>query len=81
MFSHSMRSPGFVSIVSLLPGQEAVRTKDVRDTARTGPSSMPQMREYLKNQDVDVRLEAVKQIIEFGSIQPALDRSDPGHRG
>ncbi|MCL4403043.1 MAG: HEAT repeat domain-containing protein, partial [Acidobacteria bacterium] len=47
----------------------AVRTKDVRDAAKDGPNSIPKLQEYLKNPDLDIRLEAVKQIVEVGSAR------------
>src|SRR5581483_8781606 len=61
--------------VSLLAGQQTVRPKDVRETAKAGSSALPQLQEYLKNPDRDVRVEAVKQIIEIGpprSLDPLI---------
>ncbi len=50
-----------------LAAQQSVRPKDVRETAREGPGALPKLREYLKNPDVEVRTEAVKQIVEMNS--------------
>ncbi|HWQ56781.1 MAG TPA: HEAT repeat domain-containing protein [Bryobacteraceae bacterium] len=52
--------------IALLPAQEAVRTKDVRETAKGGANSIPQLQQYMKNPDIEIRLEAVKQIVEVG---------------
>jgi HEAT repeat protein len=56
--------------------QQGVRPKDVREAAKAGPSAMPKLQEYLKDPNVDVRLEAVKQITEIGpprSLDPLLE--------
>lgn len=52
--------------IALLPAQEAVRTKDVRETAKGGANSIPHLQQYLKYPDIEIRLEAVKQIVEIG---------------
>jgi HEAT repeat protein len=55
--------------------QQNVRPKDVRQTAKSGPSAIPRLQEYLKDPSVDVRVEAVKQIIEIGpprSLDPLI---------
>jgi HEAT repeat protein len=49
--------------------QEVVRPKDVRETAKAGPTAIPKLADYLKNSDRDVRLEAVKQINEIGTAR------------
>jgi HEAT repeat protein len=49
--------------------QSVVRPKDVRDTAKAGSSAIPQLAEYLKSPDREVRLEAVKQIGEVGTVR------------
>jgi HEAT repeat protein len=49
--------------------QQLVRPKDVRETAKTGAAAIPTLAGYLKNQDRDVRLEAVKQIAEIGTAR------------
>ena len=61
--------------VALLAGQQTTRPKDVREIAKAGSSAIPQLQELLKNQDRDVRIEAVKQIIEIGpprSLDPLI---------
>ena len=56
--------------VSVLPAQEPAketRPKDVRDIAKGGSTAIPRLQEFLKNPNVDVRVEAVKQITEIGT--------------
>jgi HEAT repeat protein len=48
------------------------RPKDVREAAKAGSSSIPKLQEYLKDSNLDVRIEAVKQITEIGT-QRSLD--------
>ena len=60
------------ALLSPLAGQEATRPKDVREVAKGGVSAMPRLREFLKNPDLEVRLETVKQIVEIGT-QHSLD--------
>jgi len=55
--------------------QQSVRPKDVRAAAKAGSSAIPKLQEFLKDPDVDVRVEAVKQITEIGpprSLDPLL---------
>lgn len=59
-------------VLSPLLAQEAVRAKDVREVAKAGTSAIPKLREYLKNRDLEVRVEAVKQLVEIGT-QHSLD--------
>jgi HEAT repeat protein len=49
--------------------QDVVRPKDVREAAKAGSSAIPKLAEYLKNQDRDVRSEAVKQLGEIGTAR------------
>jgi HEAT repeat protein len=49
--------------------QGVARPKDVREVAKAGSSAIPKLAEYLKNSDRDVRLEAVKQIAEIGTVR------------
>ncbi len=61
--------------VTFLAGQTVTRPKDVREIAKAGSSALPQLQELLKNPDRDVRIEAVKQIIEIGpprSLDPLI---------
>jgi len=53
----------------LVVAQDVVRPKDVREAAKAGSSAIPKLAEYLKNPDREVRLEAVKQIGEIGTVR------------
>ena len=56
-------------------GQQAARPKDVREAAKAGSSAIPRLTQYLKDPSVDVRAEAVKQIVEIGpprSLEPLV---------
>src|SRR5580700_9822328 len=57
------------STIFLAVAQNVVRPKDVRDAAKVGSSALPKLTEYLKNPDREVRLEAVKQIAEIGTVR------------
>src|ERR1700683_4954153 len=57
------------STISLAVAQNVVRPKDVRDAAKAGSSAIPKLAEYLQNPDREVRLEAVKQIAEIGTVR------------
>jgi HEAT repeat protein len=59
----------FFSAVPGAVAQDAARPKDVRETAKAGPTAIPKLADYLKNSDHDVRLEAVKQIGEIGTVR------------
>jgi HEAT repeat protein len=55
--------------------QEAMRPKDVRELGKGGQTAIPKLQELLKNPDTEIRLEAVKQIVEIGSqhsVDPLL---------
>jgi HEAT repeat protein len=52
--------------------QESLRPKDVREMAKGGVNAIPKLAALLKNSDLDIRLEAVKQICEIGT-QYSLD--------
>jgi HEAT repeat protein len=58
-----------VSSILCAAAQTVVRPKDVRDAAKVGSSALPTLTEYLKNPDREVRLEAVKQIGEIGTVR------------
>lgn len=62
-----------IPLVFAVSGQETVRPRDVREAARGGSASAPKLRQFLKNPDLEVRVEAVKQLIELGSVPAALD--------
>src|SRR6266567_5869416 len=62
-------------LVLLLCGSVAAqvtRPKEVREIAKGGSSALPQLQALLKNQDLDIRIEAVKSIVEIGT-QRSLD--------
>src|SRR5208282_6378831 len=66
-----------LAAIAVVPvaGQQAARPKDVREAAKAGSSAIPRLTEYLKDRSVDVRAEAVKQIIEIGpprSLDPLV---------
>ncbi len=66
----------FYQLSSAAAQQPVVRPKDVREAAKAGASSIPKLAGYLKTQDRDVRLEAVKQIAELGtgrSLDPLVE--------
>src|SRR5579871_659601 len=52
--------------------QNAQRPKDVREMAKGGANAIPQLAALLTSADVEIRLEAVKQIAEIGT-QYSLD--------
>jgi HEAT repeat protein len=54
------------------PAQPPTRPKDVRELAKAGQPAIPKLQELLKDPDKEVRLEAVKQLVEIGS-QHSLD--------
>ena len=56
-------------LVFCAAAQDVVRPKDVRETAKAGPSAIPTLAGYLKNQDREVRSEAVKQLGEIGTAR------------
>ena len=57
-----------LACAALLPAQ-AVRPKDVREIAKGGSSALPRLQELLKDPSTDVRIEAVKQITEIGTMR------------
>jgi HEAT repeat protein len=61
----------FIFLLSLpaLAQQPIVRPKDVREAAKAGAAAIPALAGYITNQDRDVRLEAVKQIAEIGTVR------------
>lgn len=70
-----MRLFAALLLVLSASAQQGVRPKDVRETAKAGSNAIPKLQEYLKDPSVDVRLEAVKQIIDIGpprSLDPLL---------
>ena len=51
---------------------QVTRPKDVRELAKGGSNAIPQLQALLKNQDLDIRVEAVKAIVDIGT-QRSLD--------
>ena len=49
-----------------------VRPKDVREIAKAGSVSLPRLGELLKHPDTSIRVEAVRQITDIGTL-PSLD--------
>jgi HEAT repeat protein len=70
------RASCFALVISFcgtcMMGQEALRPKDVREMGKGGVSAMPKLAALLTNADLNIRLEAVKQISEIGT-QYSLD--------
>jgi HEAT repeat protein len=70
-----------LTFAALLPAQ--TRPKDVREIAKGGTSAIPKLQELLKDPDVDVRVEVVKQLTAIGtqySLDPlilALNDNEP----
>jgi HEAT repeat protein len=54
--------------VAILPAQD-VRPKDVREIGKGGSGALPRLVELLKDPSTDVRIEAVKQIAEIGTLR------------
>jgi HEAT repeat protein len=57
-----------LAVMAPLAAQD-VRPKDVRELAKSGSTALPKLQELLKNPQLDVRTEAVKQIIEIGTAR------------
>src|SRR5580698_5558394 len=72
----------FLSLLScgFLTGQ-VTRPKDVREIAKGGSNSIPQLQALLKGHDIEIRIEAVKAIVDIGtqrSLDPLIEAtSDP----
>ncbi len=63
-----------LAAISVLSAQD-VRPKDVREIAKAGSNAIPRLQELLKNPDLDVRIEVVKQITDIGterSLDPLI---------
>ena len=62
--------------LSLIPVIRAQTVKDVHAVAKQGPNALPQLAGYLKNPDTQIRLEAVKAIVDIGtakSLDPLIE--------
>src|SRR5215467_12738392 len=57
----------FFSCALLLTGQD-MRPKDVREIAKAGSVALPKLGELLKHQDTAIRVEAVRQITDIGTL-------------
>lgn len=57
-----------LAVIAPLAAQE-VHPKDVREMAKTGSGALPKLQELLKNSDIEVRVEVVKQITEIGTAR------------
>lgn len=65
-----MRTSVFVLLGLWLAGAALAQTpKEVRNTAKEGPRAISKLSGYLDNPDVDVRIEAVKALIEIGGSE------------
>ena len=56
--------------------QEATRPKEVREIAKGGSAAIPRLRPLLKSPSMEIRLEAVKQIVDIGgqhSLEPLVE--------
>ena len=51
---------------------QVTRPKDVREIAKGGSNAIPQLQALLKGQDIEIRVEAVKAIVDIGT-QRSLD--------
>jgi HEAT repeat protein len=68
-----MRSiPAVLLLGAAVLSAQNIRPKDVRDIAREGSTAIPRLQELLKNPNIDVRVEVVKQLVEIGT-QRSLD--------
>src|SRR5437899_5855302 len=63
---------GLVLLLCSLLSSQVTRPKDVREMAKGGSNAIPQLQALLKNPDLDVRIEAVKSIVDIGT-QRSLD--------
>jgi len=66
MRAHAVRL--FLLSVAILPAQD-VRPKDVREIGKGGSAALPRLEEFLKNPSTDIRVEAVKQITDIGTLR------------
>lgn len=57
-----------LAVIAPMAAQD-VRPKDVRELAKSGSTALPKLQELLKNPQLDVRTEAVKQIIDIGTAR------------
>jgi HEAT repeat protein len=65
----------FVLLLTVGSAEVPMRPKDVRNLAKQGSSALPQLQEFLKNPDLEIRVEAAKAIVEIGgkdSLTPLI---------
>jgi len=65
----------FALLLAVGLAEVPMRPKDVRNLAKQGSSALPQLQEFLKNADLEIRVEAVKAILEIGgkdSLTPLI---------
>jgi HEAT repeat protein len=62
----------WILAVTVSLAAQDVRPKDVREVAKAGSNAIPKLQEFLKNPDLQVRIEAVRQITDIGT-QRSLD--------
>ena len=62
----------FLLFFSSLLSAQVTRPKGVRELAKGGSNAIPQLQALLKNQDLNIRIEAVKSIVDIGT-QRSLD--------
>lgn len=67
-----MRVPLLLLACTLALAAQDLRTKDVREIGKGGSNALPRLGELLKHPDTDIRVEAVRQITDIGTL-PSLD--------
>src|SRR5689334_8641479 len=67
-----MRAWLLLSLFAAFLSAQDVRTKDIREIAKGGSSSIPRLQEFLKHPDLAVRIEVVNQLTAIGT-QHSLD--------
>jgi HEAT repeat protein len=67
--------PILLALLTAAAAQQATRPKDIREMAKAGVTAIPKLQEFLKNPEIELRREAVAQIVEIGtqhSIDPLV---------
>ena len=67
-----MRVPFLILTCTLALAAQELRPKDVREIGKGGANALPRLGELLQNPDTAVRVEAVRQITDIGTL-PSLD--------
>ena len=71
---HYLAALAALAAISSLAAQD-LRPKDVREIAKSGANAIPKLQDLLKNPDLDVRIETVKQLTDIGterSLSPLI---------